>query len=130
MRAAQRFLQALTDDLVELELGPLEPHVARGTRAWVSARVSGAGDFTRFGLSVVGTVLAAAVRIRTARAYDRLPAARRRRIAARLGATTLPLASEYARVIRSLAVAYVYEARALELEASGAMEGAAEGRRT
>jgi len=114
MRAAERFLGALTDDLVELELGPLEPELARGTREWVVERVAGAGDFTRFGLTAVGMVLATAVRVATARAYDRLPATRRLKIAARLGRTRLPLASEYTRVVRSLAVAYVFEARALK----------------
>ena len=105
------FLAALTEDLVELELGPLTPELRDRTVAWVDARFAGSGSVTRFGLAATGTLLAAVVGVAARQPYERLPAERRRRIAQRLASTRLPLAAEYVKAIRSLAVSYVYEAR-------------------
>ena len=78
---------------------------------WVLTRISGAGDLTRAGLAAAGLRLAVGVRLTTGRPYDRLTPDRRRAMVRWLAATRLPVAGEYVRAIRSLAVAYVYEAR-------------------
>lgn len=109
--AADRFLAALTDELLELELGPVDAELRDRTRAWVVERFAGAGDLTRFGLAMTGNLMALAIALTEGRPFQRLPEPRRRAIAARLARTRLPLAGEYVKAIRSLAVAYVYEAR-------------------
>ena len=109
--AATRFLAAFTEDLVDLELGPVSPELRDRARQWVVARVGNAGDVARLGLTVAGTALAVGVRIRTGRSYDRLAPQRRSELARRLAGSRLPIAAEYVKAVRSLAVAYVFEAR-------------------
>ncbi len=110
MRAG-RFLSDLTDDLVELEVGPVSAELRERTRSWVQARVAGSGSVTRLGLRATGMLLSVVVVTATGRPYHRLPADRRRAVARRLAGTRLPLAAEYVKAIRSLAISYVYEAR-------------------
>lgn len=110
-RRADGFLRAFTADLVDLELGPVPAELRDRTCGWVSDRVWGSGQLTRAGLGLVGAVLAAGVRTRTGKRYRDLPPERRHAIARRLLGTRLPLAGEYVKAVRSLAVAYVYDAR-------------------
>ena len=104
-------LAALTDDLVELDFGPVTEDERTRTRAWVVGRVAGAGQVTRAGLAVAGLVVAAGVVLTTGRPYQALSPERRRAVARRLAATRLPVAGEYVKAIRSLAVAYLFDLR-------------------
>lgn len=106
-----RFLGAFTADLVELELAPLPDGVAERTRGWVQDRVGGANQTTRAGIATTGLLLGAGVLVATGRPYERLPEARRLAIARRLAASRLPIVAEYVKAVRSLAVAYAFEAQ-------------------
>ena len=108
---ASGFLAAFVDDLLTLDLGPVTDEERERTRGWVLERVAGAGSITRAGLGATGIALSAAVRARTGSRYADLPPDRRRAIADRLLTTAAPLVSEYARAVRALAVAYLYDLR-------------------
>jgi hypothetical protein len=108
---ARRFVAAFTEDLVALELPAGDESLQQRTRDWVLARIEGAGDVNRRGIALVALVLAAGVRVATGRAYTSLAPQRRQAIAARLAATGLPLAGEFTRAVRALAVTYFYDAR-------------------
>lgn len=105
------FLETFTDDLVELEFGPLPEATRAGAREWVAARIGGAGEVTRLGLAVAGKLLAVSVRVRTGSAYADLSRARRLQVAAGLAAARGFPAAEYVKAVRSLAVSFVYETR-------------------
>lgn len=104
-------MPAFTDDLVHLEFGPLDGPTRAGARDWVAARIGGAGEVTRGGLTVAGLLIGVLVRLRTGRAYADLPDDRRLAIARRLAGTSLPVLAEYVKAVRSLATHYVYEQR-------------------
>jgi hypothetical protein len=104
------FTPSFVADLVALELGDLPPAVQERTRAWVLTRMSGAGDVARLGLRLAGALIAAGVCVRTGRPYARLPGERRRAVAGWLAGTSAPVAAEYVRAARSLAVTYAYDA--------------------
>jgi hypothetical protein len=104
------FLGAFTADLVDLEFGPQPQAVRAGAQEWVQTRIAGAGDVTRRGLRVAALALAGGVRLRTGHAYEGLPDAERRAIAERIAASSLPIVAEFVKAVRSLAVAYVYDA--------------------
>ena len=105
------FLAAFAEDLAELDAGPLDDELRGRTRDWVLARVGGAGAITRLGLGLTGALLGGAVLVAARRPYAALPVERRRAVARRLAATRLPLAGEYVKAVRALALTYVYDAR-------------------
>jgi hypothetical protein len=107
--AGRSFLSAFVRDLIALELAAVDDAAAERTRAWVVARVDGAAEITRLGMMLVGTLIAAAVRASTGRAYAALPDRRRLRIARRLASTRVPLAGDYVRAVRALTVSHAYE---------------------
>ena len=104
------FLGAFAADLIELEMGPLPSGLPERATNWVVTRIDGAGDVTRLGLALTGGLIAAVVRLRSGRAYTALAPERRRAMTERLARTRLPLAAEYVRAVRALAVTYVYDA--------------------
>lgn len=105
------FLDSLTRDLIDREFGPVDADTRDAAAAWVRERFAGAGDVTAPGLRVTGRLVAAAILVIERRPYAALPAERRAAVLGRLLTTRMPLAAEYVRAIRSLAVAYVYEDR-------------------
>ena len=107
----QRFVAAFAGDLAELEFGPLPPELRQRVAEWVALRVAGAGDVTRIGLGVVCAAVALWVRVRSGRAYAELDTRDRRAWEQRIARSGLPGVSELVRAVRSLAVAYVYDAR-------------------
>ena len=111
LRASERFLAGFTEDLVDLELGPVSAEVRVRTRDWVVDRVRGSATITRAGLAAAGALVAATVVLRTGGTYGRLPAERRRELARGLAASALPVVADYVKAVRSLAVTYVWEAR-------------------
>jgi hypothetical protein len=104
------FLNAFAADLIDLEMGPLPSGLPERATTWVVTRMAGAGDVTRLGLALTGALIATSVRVRSGRAYAALPPERRRAMTARLAKTRLPLAAEYVRAVRALAVTYIYDA--------------------
>lgn len=104
------FAAALVEDILALEVGPDVPSDPAATRDWVTERLAGAGQVTRLGLAVAAGAVAAAVRVRHGRPYAALDVERRRAIARRLLDTRLPLAGDYARALRALAITHAFEA--------------------
>jgi hypothetical protein len=109
LASADRFLAAFTGDLLELELGPLPEEERKETVAWVRTRVRGAASVTRLGLTVAGLAVATTVAVLARAPYTRLPEERRRAVARRLAATRLPVAGEYVKAVRSLAILHAAE---------------------
>ena len=107
---ARSFASLFADDLIALELPGISAQLRHRTHVWVLTRIGAAGDVARLGLELTGALLALAVRLRHGRAYGQLDPERRRAVAAWLAATSLPLAAEYVRAVRSLAVTYAYDA--------------------
>lgn len=108
----QAIASALASDLLDVDVGDVDPELRATTTAFVAGRMARAGSVTRFGLGVGAIALTAWTRVRTGRPYGALRPEARRAWAARLGTTSLPLVGDYVRVVRSLVLVHVFEARA------------------
>lgn len=106
-RADRRFLAAFTSELVEAEMGE---RARPETADWVVQRIYASGQITRFGLASTAALLAAALHVRHRAPFFALPQERRAAAARALAATRLPLAADFVRAVRALAVTHAYQA--------------------
>jgi hypothetical protein len=111
MTIGRKTLEAFAEDVVALEFAPGNPGLARETAHWVGERVIGAGPLASSGLLAPALALDIAMLARYASSYPHLARGQRMKIAGRLVSTHMPLAVDWVRAIRLLAVPYVFERR-------------------
>lgn len=104
------FLTSFAAELAHVDLGPLGDAQAAAAARHVAERTRGAALVTRAGIAAGGAATWIAAAALAGRPWPALDGPQRRRCAARLGRSTLPLVGEYVRLVRSLEVAHAYGA--------------------
>jgi hypothetical protein len=111
MTIGRKTLEAFAEDVVALDFVPESTGLARETARWVGERAIEAGPLAGSGLLAPALALDMAMLARYARPYSSLTNGQRTKIAKRLARTRMPLAVDWVRAIRLLAVPYVFERR-------------------
>lgn len=109
--APAQFTAAFVGDLLDIEIEQVDPSLRARAVEWVLVRIEGAAQPARLGLLVAATAISLAVLVTHRAPYPRLPSERRRRIAAWLIASQLPVVAEWIRAMRALSLSYYFEAR-------------------
>ncbi|MFN8133267.1 MAG: hypothetical protein U0R70_17120 [Solirubrobacteraceae bacterium] len=104
------FLASFAVELAQADLGPLSDAEAAAAARHVADQARGAALVTRAGIAAGAAATWVAAAVVAGRPWPALDGPRRRRCAARLGRSTLPLVGEFVRLVRSLEVAHAYGA--------------------
>jgi hypothetical protein len=109
--AGSRVTAALADELARLDVKDIDDGLREETRRFVLDRIASSGTVTRAGAAAAAAAIDGLSLLSSGRAFAALSAASRTRWTSRLATVRLPVIAEYVRLVRSLVIVHVFEAR-------------------